>query len=138
MLNYGKQNININDLKNISKTLKSNFLTQGPKVEEFENLINRKFKSKYCSVVSNGTAALHLSSKILDFKRGDRVVVTPITFVASANSVLYQNAKPEFVDINLENFNLDLNRLETKLKKSKKIRVSLRLIMVVIRVIGKN
>lgn len=122
MLNYGKQNININDLKNISKTLKSNFLTQGPKVEEFENLINRKFKSKYCSVVSNGTAALHLSSKILNFKRGDRVVVTPITFVASANSVLYQNAKPEFVDINLENFNLDLNRLETKLKKSKKIK----------------
>ena len=63
-----------------------------------------------------------MSSKILNFKRGDRVVVTPITFVASANSVLYQNAKPEFVDINLENFNLDLNRLETKLKKSKKIR----------------
>ena len=101
MLNYGKQNIDINDIKSIKKTLKSNFLTQGPKVEEFENLINKKFKSKYCSVVSNGTAALHLSSKILNFKKGDSVVVTPITFVASANCVLYQNAKPEFVDINI-------------------------------------
>ena len=122
MLNYGKQNINQNDIKSIKKTLKSNFLTQGPKVEEFENLINKKFKSKYCSVVSNGTAALHLSTQILNFKKGDSVVVTPITFVASANSVLYQNARPEFVDINLENFNLDLNKLEAKLKKNKKIK----------------
>lgn len=122
MLNYGKQNIDINDIKSIKKTLKSNFLTQGPKVEEFENLINKKFKSKYCSVVSNGTAALHLSSKILNFKKGDSVVVTPITFVASANCVLYQNAKPEFVDINIKNYNLDLNKLETKLKKNKKIK----------------
>lgn len=122
MLNYGKQNINQNDIKSIKKTLKSNFLTQGPKVEEFENLINKKFKSKYCSVVSSGTAALHLSTQILNFKKGDSVVVTPITFVASANSVLYQNARPEFVDINLENFNLDLNKLEAKLKKNKKIK----------------
>ena len=122
MLNYGKHNINLNDIKGVQKCLKSDFLTQGPKVDEFEDLIKKKFKSKFCTVVSNGTSALHLAANILDWKKGDKVALTPITFVASSNCILYKNATPEFVDIDINTFNLDLNRLESTLKKNKNIK----------------
>ncbi len=122
MLTYGKHNINFNDINNIKKTLKSDFLTQGPVVKKFEKSLSKNFNSKYCSVVSSGTAALHLISKVLNWGRNDEVLCSAISFAASSNCILYSNAKVVFCDINLNTFNLDLNRVEYLLKKRKKIK----------------
>ena len=122
IINYGKQTIDSSDIKSVIKTLKSGYLTQGPKVKEFENALNKKFGSKYSVVVSNGTAALFIVAKTLGWKKNDVIVTTPITFVASANCVENTGAKVEFVDINEYNFTIDIPSLEKKLKLNKKIK----------------
>ena len=113
-IGYGKQSINKNDINEVVKTLKSNFLTQGPKVKEFEKSLNNYFGSKYCCVVNNGTSALFLSGSVMNWKLNDIILTTPLTFVASANSIIYNNATPDFVDINFNNYTIDLDKLEEK------------------------
>ena len=120
MINYGKQNINLNDIKSVKKTLKSKFLTQGPIVEKFENGLSKFFKSKYTLAVSSGTSALNLVSQILNWKKKDVVIVSPITFLASANCIEKSGATPCFVDINLEDYSIDLIKLEKKIISLKK------------------
>ncbi len=122
IVNYSHQSIDAHDLRAVSKTIKSGILTQGKEVKNFENNLKKYFSSKYASTVSSGTAALHLTSNALGWKKNDFIVTTPLTFIATANSILYSHATPIFVDTNLDDYQLDLNQLETKLKKNKKIK----------------
>jgi len=119
MISYGKQYIDNNDIKAVNKVLKSNFLTQGPLIERFEKSLQNYFSCKYVNVVSNGTAALHLSVLALGIKKNDLVITSPNTFLATANSAIYVGAKIDFVDIDRFTFNLDPNLLEDKIKKLK-------------------
>ena len=118
---YNKHYIDNNDIKNIIKTLNSDFISSGPNISSFENKIKKYLGGKYCCAVSSGTAALHLTGLALNWKKNDIIVTSPITFVASANSILYSGATPDLVDINYETNCIDLNKLENKLK-TKKIR----------------
>lgn len=114
-INYGRQNITQDDIDLVVKTLKSDYLTQGPLVKEFEEEFAKYVGAKYAVAVTNGTDALHLCNMVMNVKRGDKVITSPITFVASANSVLYCGGEVEFVDIDKQSFTIDLDKLESKL-----------------------
>ena len=123
MINYGKQSIDRQDINAVTKVLKSKFITQGAEVGKFEKLLSKKFGAKNCVAVSSGTAALHLLGIALGWKKNDMVITTPISFLATSNSILYSGASPVFVDINKDTFNIDPDLLEKKifyLKKKKK------------------
>lgn len=113
---YGHQTIDASDIKEVVKTLKDDWLTQGPTVHKFENALCKKFGSKYASVVSNGTAGLHLIALGLGWKKDDIVITTPITFLASANCAVYAGATPDFADIDESTYTIDPHKLEEKLK----------------------
>ena len=117
---YGKQSIDEDDINSVVEVLKSDFLTTGPKIKEFEEELCRYTNAKYCVAVANGTAALHLASLVL-LNKGDRVITTPNSFVATSNSILYVEAKPIFVDIK-EDGNIDLDLCEEELKKDSSIK----------------
>ena len=117
---YGKQTISEDDINSVIEVLKSDFLTTGPKVKEFEEKIASYCGAKYCVAVSNGTAALHLASLVL-LNENDKVLTTPNSFLATSNSILYVNAKPIFVDIK-EDGNIDLDLCEEELKKDSSIK----------------
>ena len=116
-IDYAKHHIDDTDIKNIVSSLKNNQLSNGPNINLFEKKIANKFKCKYTSVVSSGTAALHLIGKALEWKENDLILTTPLTFVATSNSIIYSGAKPYFIDINNDTFTINLNILEDKLKK---------------------
>lgn len=117
---YGKQTISDDDIQSVVDVLKSDFLTTGPKIKEFEEKISSYCGSKYCVAVANGTAALHLASLVL-LDENDKVLTTSNSFLATSNSILYANAKPIFVDI-CENGNIDLDLCEEELKKDSTIK----------------
>ena len=117
---YGKQSIDEDDINSVVEVLKSDFLTTGPKIKEFEEELCRYTGAKYCVAVANGTAALHLASLVL-LNKGDKVITTPNSFVATSNSILYVEAKPIFVDIK-EDGNIDLDLCEEELKKDSSIK----------------
>lgn len=119
MIYYANHFIDKKDIFNVKKVLDNELLTQGKKNLEFENCLKKYFKSKYCSVVSSGTAALHLAGHALNWQKNDYVITSPITFLATVNSILYHGATPVLVDINKDTFNLDLNFLEDKIKNLK-------------------
>ena len=119
-ISYGHQYISDKDIQAVVETLKSDYLTQGPKIGEFEQNFADYLGCKYTCMVSNGTAALHLCAMALDIKPGDKVITTPITFVASANGFRYQGAEIIFCDIDAKTFLMDLDKLETILKESPK------------------
>lgn len=119
-ISYGRQYITDEDIQAVVDTLKSDYLTQGPKIAAFEKNLAEYVGSKYACVVSNGTAALHLCAMALDIKPGDKVITTPITFVASANGFRYCGAEIVFCDINPKTFLMDLDKLEDILKASPK------------------
>ena len=116
---YGSHQILRDDIKLVNKVLRSNFLTQGPFVEKFENTFSKKVKCKFSSAVNSGTAALHLACIALGLKKSDIFWTTPISFVASANCGLYCGAKIDFVDIDENTYNLCPVLLERKLIKAK-------------------
>jgi UDP-4-amino-4,6-dideoxy-N-acetyl-beta-L-altrosamine transaminase len=113
---YGKQNITDTDVQNVVEVLKSKFLTQGPKIDEFESKFSDYVGCKYSTAVANGTAGLHIAAMALGVKPGTRVITTPITFCASANCILYCGGEIDFADINPETYTIDLNKLEDLLK----------------------
>lgn len=115
-ISYGRQYITDDDIEAVVEALKSDFLTQGPKIKEFEDKMASYCGAKYNVLVSNGTAGLHLAAMALNIKPGDKIITTPITFVASANGFRYCGAEVVFCDINKDNFLLDLNCLENMLK----------------------
>ena len=117
---YGKQSIDEDDINSVVEVLKSDFLTTGPKIKEFEDELCKYTNAKYCVAVANGTAALHLASLVL-LNKGDKVITTPNSFVATSNSILYVEAKPIFVDIK-EDGNIDLDLCEEELKKDSSIK----------------
>ena len=116
MISYGKQYIDESDIKSVVKVLRGDWLTQGPSVEQFENDLKAYFGSKYVSAVSNGTAALHLAGLSLGWKSDDIILTSPITFLASANSIVFTGATPDFVDIDKNNYTIDPNKAEEKIK----------------------
>jgi len=109
---YGKQFVNADDLKAVTNALTSDFLTQGPKIVEFEKAFAKYVGSKYALAVSNGTAALHLCALALDVNESHNVITTPITFVASVNCIRYCNGNVWFADIDPETFLLDIKSVE--------------------------
>ncbi len=115
---YGKQSIDESDISAVVETLKSDYLTQGPKILEFEKNFATYVDAKYAVAFSNGTTALHLAAHVLGVKKNGYALTTPITFSASANCVLYCGGSVEFVDIDPKTYCMDLNLLEDELKKN--------------------
>jgi len=126
MISYGKQSIDQSDIDAVVEVLKGDWLTQGPAVETFENDIKNYFGAKHVCAVSNGTAALHLAGLALDWQPGDIVITTPLTFLATANCIVYAGATPDFVDIDPVTYTIDSNLVEEKIKiyqsKGKKVK----------------
>ena len=114
---YSRQCIAADDIKGVIKALKSDWLTQGPRIREFEEALCAYTGARYAVALSSGTAALHLSMLALGANRGDEVITSPITFSASANCAVYVGAKPVFIDIDDSTYHMDLNRLEERLKR---------------------
>lgn len=104
---YGKQSIEEDDIQAVVEVLKSDYLTTGPKVAEFEKVVADYVGAKYAVAVSNGTAALHVACLAAAIEEDDEVITTPNTFVASANCALYCGAKPVFADIDPVTYNID-------------------------------
>jgi len=117
---YGRQHITQEDINAVNEALRSDYLTQGPRIKEFEDNFAEYIGSKYAVAVSNGTAALHLSAMALNVKPGDKVIVTPLTFVASANCVRYCGGEVVFADIDPETYLLDVNSVKRILESSPK------------------
>lgn len=115
---YGRQNITQEDIDSVVESLKADFLTQGPRIKEFEENFASYVGSKYAVAVSNGTAALHICNMALDVQPGQKVITTPITFVASANCVRYCGGEVVFADIDPETYLLDLNAVKKLLDSS--------------------
>lgn len=116
---YGRQNITQEDIQAVIEALQSDYLTQGPRILEFEKKFSEYIGAKYSVAVSNGTAALHLAVLALGIQPGQKVITTPITFAASANCVGYCGGEVQFVDIDPETYLLDLNKVEELLSKSR-------------------
>lgn len=112
---YGKQCIDDEDIKAVVEVLKSDYLTTGPKVNEFEEKFAAYVGAKYAVAVANGTAALHVACFAAGIGPGDEVITTPMTFSASANCVLYQGGKPVFADIDPETYNISPEEIKKKL-----------------------
>ena len=117
---YGRQNIDQNDIKAVISTLQSDFLTQGPKVKEFETKFAEYVGSNYAVAVNNATSGLHLSVLALNLVKGDRVITTPITFAASANCIRYAGAEVWFADIDPNTYLLDINSVRELIESKPK------------------
>lgn len=120
MIPYGRQDINEEDIQSVVEVLRSDWLTQGPAVERFEQEVARYCGAKYAVAVSSATAALHIACLAAGLKPGDALWTSPNTFVASANCGLYCGAQPDFVDIDPRTYNLSVDALEEKLARTEK------------------
>lgn len=116
---YGRQHITEKDIDAVVNVLKSDYLTQGPKVPEFEQTIKSHCNVQHALAMNSATSALHVACLALGVGEGDIVWTTPITFVASANCALYCGAMVDFVDIDPQTYNLSVKSLEQKLKEAK-------------------
>ncbi len=115
---YGRQDITSDDIKAVVDVLTSDYLTQGPQIELFEEAFSNYVGSKYAVAVANGTAALHLCALALGVKEGDKVITTPITFAASANCIRYCGGEIVFSDIDPETYLLDIDKVRLLLEAS--------------------
>jgi UDP-4-amino-4,6-dideoxy-N-acetyl-beta-L-altrosamine transaminase len=112
---YGHQWIDEEDIEEVIKVLKSDWITTGPKIEEFENALRRYVGCKYAVAVNSGTSALDIAVQTLNLPAGSEVITTPFTFVATSNAVLYNNLKPVFVDIEKETRNINPEEIRKKI-----------------------
>jgi len=119
MINYSKQSINSKEIKAVTNVLKSDYLTQGPLVQKFEKRIKNYCKSKYAVTVNSATSGLHIACMSLGIKKKDIVWTSAISFVASANAAAYCGANIEFLDISLNDYNINIPNLKRKLFKAK-------------------
>ena len=117
---YSTQWIEDDDVAAVDRVLKSQWITQGPKISEFEGKLTKYVGCKYAVAVSNGTAALESAYFAAGLKNGDEVISSPLTFAATTNAALWMGAKPVFADINLETGNIDPNIVESKISKKTK------------------
>jgi UDP-4-amino-4,6-dideoxy-N-acetyl-beta-L-altrosamine transaminase len=118
---YARQWIEEDDIEIVNNVLKGDWLTQGPTVDAFEQAIAKYVGAKYCVAFNSGTAALHAAMYAAGVQPGDEVITTPITFVATANSVLYLGGKPKFVDIDPETGCIDISKIESIITPSTKV-----------------
>src|SRR5580698_1515484 len=118
LLPYGRQSIDESDIQAVVETLRSDWLTTGPKVAEFEEAIAARVGAKYAVSFSSGTAALHGAAFAAGLKPGDEAITSPLTFAATANCVLYQGATPVFADVSPDTLNLDPDRLAERITPS--------------------
>ena len=112
---YGHQWIDEEDIEEVVKVLKSDWITTGPKIEEFENALCRYIGCKYTVAVNSGTSALDIAVHALNLPEGSEVITTPFTFVATSNAVLYNNLKPIFVDIEKDTRNINPEEIRKKI-----------------------
>lgn len=117
---YGRQHITEEDIQAVVETLQSDYLTQGPKIAEFEEAFAKYIGSKYAVAISNGTAALHLCALALNVQPGQKVITTPITFAASANCIRYCGGEVVFADIDPVTYLLDIEAVRKILAASPK------------------
>jgi UDP-4-amino-4,6-dideoxy-N-acetyl-beta-L-altrosamine transaminase len=118
---YGKQWISNTDIQSVVEVLKSDYLTQGPKVKDFEDALCKYTGAKYCVAVANGTAALHLAVATLKIKKGSEGITSPNTFAASANCMMYNGITPRFADINPQTYNIDPQEIISQLSSKTKL-----------------
>jgi perosamine synthetase len=115
LLPYGHQSIGEDDIQSVVDVLRSDWLTTGPKVAEFEEAFAARVGAKYAVSFSSGTAALHGAAFAAGLKPGDEAITTPMTFAATANCVLYQGATPIFADVSSDTLNLDPEKVAAKI-----------------------
>ena len=109
------------DIELVNKTLNEGWISgNSPIVEKFENKLKNFCQTKYCTVTSSGTTALHLSLLSSDIKKGDEVIIPSLTYIATANAVNYIGAKPVFCDVKLDDFQIDASKIEKKLQKKQR------------------
>jgi UDP-4-amino-4,6-dideoxy-N-acetyl-beta-L-altrosamine transaminase len=118
---YGKQDINDEDISAVIDVLKSDFLTQGPVVPQFENAVAEYCNAQYGIAVNSATSALHIACLALDVRPADLVWTSATTFVASSNCALYCGAEVDFIDIDRDTFNINIDKLEQKLALANEI-----------------
>lgn len=119
MIYYGKQNVNEADIKAVVDVLQSDFLTQGPVLEQFEKKVAEYCGAKYAVAVTNATSALHIACRAAGLGEGDILWTSPITFTASANCGRYCGADVDFIDIDSATYNMSVDELAKKLRKAK-------------------
>ena len=120
-LPYGKQYIDENDINAVLNVLKSDFITQGPKVGEFERKLAEYSGSKYAVSFNSGTSALHGAYFALGIGKGDEIITSPNTFVATSNAALYLNANPIFADVEKDTGNLDVSKVKDNITDKTKL-----------------
>jgi UDP-4-amino-4,6-dideoxy-N-acetyl-beta-L-altrosamine transaminase len=114
---FSRPQLDNDDINEVVKILRSDWLTSGPKVAEFEKRFAEYIGCRHAVALNSCTAALHLALILSGIKEGDEVITTPFTFTATVNTILYQNAKPVFVDIDKDTFNIDPDKIEEKINK---------------------
>lgn len=114
-LPYGTQWFNEKEINEVLDSLKSNWITTGPKMRIFEDKFKNYIGSKYAIAVNSGTAALHISTSSINIQPGDEVITTPLTFVASANCVVYRGGTPIFADIKKDTYNINPTEIKKKI-----------------------
>lgn len=119
-ISWFKPDIGKEELNQIHSSFKSNWLTQGPKVKEFEEKMAGYCKVPYAVAVSNGTTAIDIALKAMNIKQGDEVIVPAMSYFSTASMISYQNAVPVFVDIDKETFNIDINKIQKAINKKTK------------------
>jgi len=119
-LPYGRQWIDSNDIKAVTDVLKSDWITQGPKISEFEKIISKYCKAKYAVAFSSGTAALHGATVAAGVAKGDEIITSPITFAADGNCAIYQGGKVKFADIKKDTYHIDPNQIKKQISKKTK------------------
>jgi dTDP-4-amino-4,6-dideoxygalactose transaminase len=119
-VNIASPQIGKEEIKAVTDVMKSGMLAQGPKVHEFEEKFAQFVGAKYAVATSSGTTALEVALRAHGIGEGDEVITTPFTFIASANSILYTGARPVFVDIDPETFNIDPDLIEKAITKKTK------------------
>ena len=120
MIKFSKANIDKKIIAEVNHVLKSGWLTHGKYSNNFEEEFKKFTKSKYCTLVSSCTAALHLSCLALGLKKGDEVIVPAMTHTATSHAIEYTGAKPVFADINFNNGNIDHNYIKSLITKKTK------------------
>lgn len=118
---YGRQTVTRDDIEAVVKVLESDYLTQGPLLDDFENMVAEYHGAKYGVAFANGTAALHAAYYASEIDDGDEIITSPITFVSSANGALFLGARPVFADIDMETYCINPDKIDDKITSKTKV-----------------
>lgn len=127
MIPYGRQTIEEDDIQAVVDVLRSDYLTTGPKISEFEKMVADYVGAKYAVAISNGTSALHAACFAAGIQAGDEVITTPLTFAASTNCVLYCGGTPVFADVDPKTYNIDPEDIRRKITDKTKAIIAVHL-----------